>query len=118
MATFTAVQLRTEPTKKSDAPISIEFRRPIFFVMWPATRHANMPARYSDDTNVVSSWLSKMQYSSCVAAFIFSKMSGKKAFRNDCICVKPPENSPSKLKHAECHLIIRCHAKQFITLCD
>jgi hypothetical protein len=37
-----------------------------------------------------------MQYASCCALFIFLRISGKNASRNDSICVNPPEISLAK----------------------
>lgn len=64
MLMLTAVKLRTTPAKNRKPPISMEFLRPNVLVRWPETREETMPARYNEETNMVSAWFLKMQYAS------------------------------------------------------
>jgi len=58
ISTLTAVPLRAEPIKKLAPPINIDILRPYILVMGDAKKEAISPARYREDVNVVSSWLS------------------------------------------------------------
>ncbi|KAG8082151.1 hypothetical protein GUJ93_ZPchr0014g46975 [Zizania palustris] len=58
MATFTAAAFTPAPAKKSAPPASMTACLPIALVTRPAASDAASPARYSDDVNAVSTWLS------------------------------------------------------------
>jgi hypothetical protein len=103
MLMWTAEVLRMAPAKKNMPPISMEFLRPIVLVKWPDTRLERMAARYNEETNKVSTWFLKMQYVSCCALFVFLRMFGKNAWRNDSICISPPEIKQNKLKFNRCY---------------
>lgn len=92
IATFWANPLIKAPAQNRIPPESIESLLPNFLVTVDATREDTRAAKYNDDVNIVSVWLSNLQYWLVeLSAFCFLYTDGKNLFKNVSIDVTPPD---------------------------
>lgn len=88
------------PTRKSKPPKSMESFRPNLRVTVAATNDDSKAARYKDDVNIVSVWLSYWQYwFTVLSEFFFRNTDGKNLSRNGSMDVTPPDHNPHKHRH-------------------
>jgi len=93
MATSSAAALRAAPARKETPPPNMDHFRPRERATDATKKEATSAARYSDDVNAVSSWLSNLQYwlllpPSAVCSLRYTD--GKNLCRNASMDVTPP----------------------------
>jgi hypothetical protein len=95
ISTFSAAPVSAAPTRNVTPPPNMDHLRPATRVTVAAKKDATSAARYSEEVNMVSSWLSNLQYwllwffsASCSLWYT----DGKNFIRNGFIDVTPPEH--------------------------
>lgn len=97
MRTFSAAPFSADPARNVIPPPNIDHFLPKAFVTLEAKKEEINAARYNDEVNEVSNWLSNLQYwFVLMSSFSFRYTDGKNLSKKESIDVTPPAGTKTK----------------------